>query len=640
MPRGNDSPSHSTLRQSLQRYGADRWGGEFLHVNDQGHLVFGAEDTPELDLQHLAETLTARGIRPPYLVRFPTMITARMRRLSSAFARAVKENDYKAPHIGAYPIKVNQRRTVVETVVAARERHRFGLEVGSKPELLLAMSQPVVTGLPLICNGFKDREYIRMAHHAAELGHLVVIVVEGRREAARYVQVTREHNWSATPQLGVRAKLYSKGSGRWKNSGGEGAKFGLTSDEILAVIEEFRRAGIVDRMTLLHFHAGSQITQIKRIKQTIREGMRLWGGLWGIVPQLQYLDIGGGAGVDYDGSRTSYPSSANYSLEEYASQVVFEIHEVARSMRVPHPTIITESGRTLVASHSVTITNLREVQGQLLPVPTPSKDSHRIIAELRYTLDNITSKNIEEYFHDAVDYRYEALLLFSKGYLSFEDRASAEGLFQRVRLKCADLVQQMIRPPEEIVDYLGRAAHKYLANFSVFQSLPDAWSIDHVFPACPLARHDRKPNITAQIVDITCDSDGAIRTFAHPDDNLEALPLHHDDSDDSEYYLGFFMTGAYQDSLGSTHNLFSRCHEITVRPAAFPSARESSHRIEFEGHLLEITEGMTNEGVLETMGYDNQSVTAALIERHVGVETSLRQPWALNLLRAYPYLER
>ncbi|TPV94728.1 MAG: biosynthetic arginine decarboxylase [Myxococcales bacterium FL481] len=642
MARGNGSEptKNFSLTQSLQRYGADRWGHRFLDVNDRGHLEFQPPGVASVDLQALAQTLSARGILPPFVVRFPSMITEQMRRLSQAFVTAATDNNYTQPHIGVYPVKVNQRRSVVNTVVSAREAYRYGLEAGSKPELLLAMAQPVIDGLPLICNGFKDREYIRMAYHAAELGHQVIVVLEGSREVYRYLEVRQEAEWTATPEIGIRAKLYSKGSGRWQGSAGEAAKFGLTSSEILAVINELRNAGALDRLTMLHFHAGSQITQIKRIKQAIREGMRIWGCLWQMAPSMRYLDIGGGVGVDYDGSRTSYPSSANYTIEEYASQAIFEIREVADDMEVPHPTIVTESGRILVANHAVTITNLREVQGQLLPLPEPSDEEDRLIEMLRYTLEHISIKNIEEYFHDAVDYRDEALQAFSRGHLSLEDRANAEGLFQRVRLKCARLLEQMPHPPEEIVEHLARAEHKYLVNFSLFQSLPDAWSIGHVFPACPLARHERRPEINAQIVDITCDSDGCVRTFAHPDDNLSSLPLHRVGSGDEDYYLGFFMTGAYQDSLSTVHNLFSRCHEVIVRRPEDDALLVGSEVVEFEGHALEIKSGMSNEAVLETMDFDMEAVNQSLRDRHLHVETTLGHPWVLGILRSYPYLTR
>lgn len=639
---GREHKSHKlVVGNTLNRYGIHRWGSNFLQINEVGHLCFQAPNCPLVDLQKLSEELGRRGIRTPYILRFPTMITNQMRMLKEAFAKASKENNYSGEHIGVYPLKVNQRRSVVDTVIKAREQFRYGLEAGSKPELLLAMAQPVISDLPLICNGYKDREFIRMAFHAAELGHRVIIVIESTREVQRYLDVFSEQEWRVCPELGVRAKLYSRGSGRWQSSGGEKAKFGLTTNEILAVVHELKRFSLQDSLTLMHFHIGSQITQIKRIKQAVREGARLYATLKSHCPQLSYIDLGGGIGVDYDGSRTSYPSSANYTLDEYASQVVFEISEVCAETQVSEPCIITESGRVLVANHAVTIADLREVQGEILPMPEPVEDEHRLISELRYTLEHINAKNIEEYFHDAIDYRDECLQLFSSGYLSLEDRASAEGLFQRIRNRCAKIVEGITAPPEEIVDYLNRAQHKYLANFSIFQSLPDTWSIQQVFPAAPLARHLEPPTLQATIVDITCDSDGCVNSFAHPDENMQNLPLHVRKQPDEQYYLGFFMTGAYQDSLANTHNLFARCHEVVLRDPDEDKVLTNSERIELADNLtFEVKLGYTNKDVLEVMDFDGENVTKLLRDRHLNIETSLDESWAMGLLQSYPYLAR
>jgi arginine decarboxylase len=628
------------LSASMKRYGADRWGRDFLVCNDEGNLVFKAPGLYDVDLHKLATFVEKRGIRTPFVIRFPKMIERQMKTLHDAFAKAANEHQYRGGHVGVYPLKVNQRRAVVETVVNAREACQYGLEAGSKPELLIAMAQPVIPGHPIVCNGFKDREFMRMAFHAAELGHPVVIVLESLREVRRFIEVADETEWQASPTLGLRAKLYSRGSGRWQGSGGERAKFGLTTNEILAVERELREAGKIELLSLVHFHIGSQITQIKRIKTAVREGMRLWGALRQRCTGLRYIDLGGGIGVDYDGSKTSYPSSVNYSIEEYASQVVFEICEVANEMEVEHPTILTESGRVLVSNHAVMITDLREVQGDLHPVPEATEDESRLIMELRHTEEHISVKNIEEYFHDAVDYRDEALQLFSRGYLSLEERAAAEGLFHRIRLKCARLIEQMPTPPEEIVEYLKSPQHKYLANFSIFQSLPDTWSIGQVFPVAPLSRHSEKPDVNAQIVDITCDSDGCVNVFAHPDENLTYLPLMHRAMGSKErYYIGFFLVGAYQDSLANQHNLFSRCHEVIVHDMDDVQILRGSEMVDFDDETsLEIKGGLTNEDILALMDYDAESVISLLRDRHLEDSTTLGKPWALGLMSIYPYL--
>jgi arginine decarboxylase len=638
-----DTPSAKgfAMENSLKRYGVDRWGEAFIGVNGQGHLTFRAPNLPPVDLHALAEFLEARGIRTPFVARFPTMIEGQMRRLHRAFRQAITANAYKGGYIGVFPIKVNQRRAVVETVHAVgMSGLGYGLEAGSKPELLLAMSYSPIPNAPLLINGFKDREFMRMAYHAAELGHRVVIILESIHEVLRFIEVGREHPWKVVPEVGMRAKLYTRGSGRWQSSGGETAKFGLTTNEILTVVRYLQDAGLLDRLVLLHFHIGSQITRIKLIKQAVREGARLFAELQTkYAPHMRLLDLGGGLGVDYDGSRTSYPSSANYTMEEYASQVVFEIGEVMAETEAVVPTIVTESGRAIAANHEVCITDLREVQGALLPLPDADAEEHRLIAELRETYEHISTKNYEEYFHDAIDFRDEALELFSAGYITIEDRASAEGLFQRVRQKTAKLIEGIKRPSEEIQEFLNKAHYKYLANFSVFQSLPDTWSIDQVFPAAPLSRHGDRPSISTEIVDITCDSDGCVKSFAHPEDNLRWLPLHERHSAEERYYLGFFMTGAYQDALANDHNLLARTHEVILRSADDESpVLRGTERMQFDGVLVDVKIGATNEESLSNMDYESEDLVYELRKRHLQAETTLSQSWALGLLQSYPYL--
>ena len=629
-------PLPAACKASLDQYGVDQWGRDFLRGTASGTLEFCAPGVAPVDLHRLAVALDARGIRPPFVVRFPTMIHERMQRLARTFAAAAEEFEYAGRHQGVYPLKVNARRSVVEAVVAERERLGFGLEAGSKPELLLAMAQPVVPGTLLLVNGFKDHELLRMAFHAAELGHEVVVVLESVREAHRFLEVAAEESWRAAPRLGIRAKLDSRGSGRWQRSGGSTSKFGLTAGEVLEVCRILTRAGCVDRLVLLHFHIGSQITQIKRIKRAVREATRVYAELRrGPCPHLSILDLGGGIGVDYDGSRTSYASSANYTLEEYVRQVVYEVGAVVEEAKVPAPTIVTESGRAMVASHAVTIADLREVQGALPAIPEPREGEHRIVDELRAVLAEISAKNYEEYFHDAVDFREEAIQLFLAGVLGLEERAAADALFEHIREKTRRIVGSLSDPSEEIADQLERANRKYLANFSIFQSLPDAWSIGQVFPAAPLSRHHRRPSVRASVVDITCDSDA----FAHPDENLSELPLHAADGEEP-YYLGFFMTGAYQDALAAAHNLFGRGHEVVVRPSSDHPPLPGMERFELEGVTVDVKVGYTTADMLEFMDHDIESLLAQLRDRHIPVETTLGKPWALGLLQSYPYLAR
>ncbi len=639
-----DTPAghNFVMENSLKRYGVERWGEEFLGVNDQGHLVFRAPDLPPVDLQALSEHLESKHIHPPFLVRFPSMIETRMARLRRAFENAAKENGFPGDFVGVVPLKVNQRRAVVDALLHGAAIHRCGIEAGTKPELLLAMILPPTTGAPLLINGFKDRNFMRMAFHAAELGHHVIVILESIREVVRFIDVSREQPWKAMPELGVRAKLYTRGSGRWQGSGGETSKFGLTTSEILGVVEHLEQHGMVDKLALLHFHIGSQITRIKRIKQAVREGTRLYAALrLGRAPSLRYLDLGGGLGVDYDGSRTSYPSSANYTVEEYASQAVFEVVEVLAQTGAAAPCLITESGRAMVANHAVTIADLREVQGERHMLAEQRDDEHRLIKQLRETCDAITAKNYEEYFHDAIDFRDEALELFSAGYLTLEDRANAEILFNMVREKTARIIATLKRPSEEILDHLAIAQRKYLANFSVFQSIPDSWSIDQVFPAAPLSRHGERPSINTEIVDITCDSDGAVKCFAHPEDNLRFLPLHERRDKNERYYLGFFMTGAYQDSLANDHNLLMRPHEVIVRPQSSPPpVGTGMQRLTFADVALDIRTGETNEDALLAMDFDSETLRGLIRERHAELDTTLGSEWTYGLLHGYPYLIR
>ncbi len=638
-----DTPSGNfVMENSLRRYGVERWGEEFLGVSGEGHLTFRAPGLPPVDLHQLSAFLESHGVRPPFVLRFPSMIGARIRQLSQAFATALRDNELDTSYTGVLPVKVNQRRAVIEAVLSEPDIS-YGLEAGSKPELLLAMSRPPRVAAPLLINGFKDREFMRMAFHAAELGHRVIIILESIREVVRYVDTVAARPWTAVPQVGVRAKLYTRGSGRWQSSGGETSKFGLTTSEILEVVRRLEDADLVGKLVLLHFHIGSQITRIKHIKQAVREGARLYAELQRAhAPNMQYLDMGGGLGVDYDGSRTSYPSSANYTVEEYASQTVFEVMEVMLQTGARPPHVITESGRAVVANHAVTVADLREVQGELLPISEPSEEDHRLIETLRETLELISAKNYEEYFHDAIDMRDEALSLFSSGYLTIEDRANAEGLFHRVRLKTARIVETLKRPSEEIVDYLAIAQRKYVANFSIFQSLPDTWSIDQVFPAAPLSRHGERPSLNAEIVDITCDSDGCVKSFAHPDENLRFLPLHERRDRSEPYYLGFFMTGAYQDSLANAHNLLTRTHDVIVRSPDSPQSEQGGvMRMEFaEGVVLDVKQGFTNEDALSQMDFDVESLLHDMRSRHSGRETTLGEAWALGMLQSYPYLTR
>lgn len=553
------------VSDSLKLYNIENWGDQYFSINPSGNMTVHPRrgEGPGVDLMSVIEEIKTQDLKMPVLIRFQDIIRHRVVALNEAFRKSILEYNYRGRYQGVYPIKVNQMREVVEEIVDAGRPYDYGLEAGSKAELVAVLAMNTSPNSLIICNGYKDFAFIKTALMGVKLGRRVIIVVEKLTELYQIIQISKE--MQVTPLIGIRSKLYSKGSGKWESSGGEFAKFGLTTPELLHAVKVLEAEGLQDSFKLLHFHVGSQITNIKTIKDAVKEGARIYSKLKKMGLNLEFIDVGGGLGVDYDGSRTSFDSSINYSLEEYVSAVVYSIQEICQSEEVPEPNIVSESGRAIVAHHSVLIVN---VFGSIEVGATPigleeTADEPEVVKEMRYLAQNLTSKNLLEHFHDALSRKEEALSMFKLGILSLEDKAKIEHLFWQICKVIHKNAAGLKYVPDEVEALSKHLADQYLCNFSVFQSMPDHWAIQHLFPIVPIHRHDEQPARDSTLVDITCDSDGKVNKFIDLRDIKDTLPLHTIRSGEA-YFLGFFLMGAYQDIMGDLHNLFGRVNEVHV----------------------------------------------------------------------------
>jgi arginine decarboxylase len=494
------------------------------------------------------------------------ILEGRISAINRAFKGAISDNEYPAHYRTFYPIKVNQQRQVVEAITEFGKRYNIGLEVGSKPELLIAISFATGKDIPIICNGYKDRAFIETVLYATRLGYDITIVVEKLFELEKIITLAREIG--INPKLGVRVKLSSKGTGKWATSGGDGAKFGLRISEIMTAIELLREENMLECLNLLHFHIGSQITKIDKIKSALIEGTRVYAEMCKLGVKLEYVDIGGGLGVDYDGSKSSYFSSVNYSVEEYANDVVYQIKNICDEVGVSCPNIISESGRAIVAHYSVLVTNALDTNAQSL---TPdfeevldSTEKHApTVKKLVDIYKSIDRHSLREDYHDTLQLIQEAVSLFNLGYLNLHDRAVAEWLCFKIFQKINSIVERLKLVPEELQNFQLSLRQTCFANFSLFQSIPDSWAIDQLFPIMPIQRLQQKPEINASIADITCDSDGEITSFVGENGRTKFLPLHRVKKNE-DYFIGFFLIGAYQEILGDMHNLFGDTNAVHV----------------------------------------------------------------------------
>ena len=552
-----------SVKDASALYEISRWGNGYFSINDTGHVQVHPTKEPDkaIDLKKLIDRLQLRGIGLPILVRFTDILKHRLGDIYTAFQSAIRQHQYQGRYCCVYPIKVNQQRQVVEEVLRFGKPYQFGLEAGSKPELLAVMAL-ADNKTPIICNGFKDAEFIEAAMLAQKIGRNIIPVVEKYTELGLILEYADKIG--VRPQIGIRVKLASRGSGRWNSSGGFRSKFGLTVTEIMRGLEELKTRGMEDCLKLLHFHLGSQITSIRIIKGALHEAARVYSELARMGAGLEYIDVGGGLGVDYDGSRTNFDSSMNYSLEEYANDVVYHIQTVCDEMNLPHPTIISESGRAVVAYHSVLVFNVLGVSGfgaESVPtVETP--DMEQPVVDLIETYNSLNAENALEAFHDAQQALDMSLSLFTGGYLPLEQRSMAENLFWAICTKLQKLLPTMNEVPEDLQNLDEQLADTYFCNFSLFQSIPDSWAIDQIFPVMPIHRLNEQPTIHAVLGDITCDSDGKLDRFVDRRDVKSTLPLHTFTGE--PYYLGVFLIGAYQEILGDLHNLFGDTHAVHV----------------------------------------------------------------------------
>ncbi|MFA7098203.1 MAG: biosynthetic arginine decarboxylase, partial [Gammaproteobacteria bacterium] len=554
-----------TIQEARETYNIAHWGNGYVDTNDRGHLVVRPDrrsDRPGIDLYELAEEIKGAGLTLPVLVRFTDILHDRIDTLCGAFARAMEVDDYRGRFTAVYPIKVNQQRRVVEEILA-HGGARVGLEAGSKPELMAVLALADQRGGVVVCNGYKDREYIRLALIGLQLGHRVHIVVEKLSELELVIQEAQ--NLQVKPLLGVRVRLASIGAGKWQNTGGEKAKFGLSAAQVLRMVNRLTEVGMLDALQLLHFHLGSQIANIRDVQRGLREAARYYAELHRLGARIATVDVGGGLGVDYEGTRSRSFCSMNYSVQEYANNVVHVLWEICAAEGLPHPDIITESGRAMTAHHAVLITNVIDVEQ--VPgngIAPAGDDEPLIIQDLWQALASLSSRSALETYHDAVHWLSEAQAMYTHGVLTLEQRARIEHLYFAICREVRPLLQATTRAQREAVDELNeKLADKYFCNISVFQSIPDVWAIDQIFPIVPLHRLDERPDRRVVIQDLTCDSDGRIDHYVDREGVEATLPLHAIQPG-KPYLLGIFMVGAYQEILGDMHNLFGDTDSVNV----------------------------------------------------------------------------
>jgi len=586
-------------------YNIHRWGAKYYDINDAGHVVARPlqDAGATVDITDVIEEAKGRGLKFPLLIRFQDILRHRVEALNQAFRGAIAEFNYKGKYRGVFPVKVNQLREVVEEILDAGKPYDFGLEVGSKPELFAGLALQNQMGSLIICNGYKDAEFIKMAMLGIKLGKKVIMVVEKLEELRQIITISKQ--LGVEPLLGIRARLLSKGAGRWAESGGENAKFGLSTADLLAAAELLKAENLGHCLKLLHFHIGSQVPDILTVKKAVQEAARLYAKLHKLGFQIEFLDVGGGLGVDYDGSRSAFDSSTNYTLQEYTNDIVYYVADVCNAENVPHPDLVSESGRALVAHHSVLIV---EVFGSIEKI-RPGEflkygdHEHPLVRELLDVKKNLCKLNKLEAYHDALERRDDAQHMFTLGMMDLPEKAKIEDLFWQISREVVAHYKGQPYAPEEIRKLEDSLGDQYLCNFSVFQSLLDHWALDQLFPIMPITRLNERPTHEATLVDITCDSDGQVNKFIDFRDVRDTLPLHQLNTNGNgqlePYHLGFFLMGAYQDIMGDLHNLFGRVNEVHVflepdEPAGY--------------YIEEIIEGNTIVQTLAAVQYDENEL--------------------------------
>jgi arginine decarboxylase len=558
-----------TIDDSRELYNIEGWGIGYFDINEKGHVTVHPTKEPErgLDLFEIAMDLDAQGVGLPLLLRFSDILRTRIETLSERFHAAIEDFGFEGRYTTVYPIKVNQQRHVVEEIVAFGEKYGVGLEVGSKPELQAVLALSERTDHIIICNGYKDEEFMKLALMGQKLGHEVIVVLEKLNEVDTLLEVAR--SMKVKPTAGVRVKLSTTGVGRWSESAGEKSKFGLNSSQLVELVEKLRAADSLDSLRLVHFHLGSQIPDIRNIKLAMTEVARYYVELRKNGVDIKYVDVGGGLGVDYEGTRSTASASVNYSIQEYANDIIYSLAEACRENEVPMPHVISESGRALTAHHALLLLNVIDIETQIVETSEDvEEDAHALVHELAATLKDISERSLREVYHDATFAKEQMQIHFNSGTLTLRERAQAERLWLGIMNRVARIAQ---RDPDEYEDILpeleSMLIDRYFCNFSLFQSLPDSWAIDQLFPILPIHRLDQEPTRRGTLQDVTCDSDGKIDRFVGWRKAKPSLELHAFERDEP-YILGIFLTGAYQEILGDLHNLFGDTNAVHVRLGA------------------------------------------------------------------------
>ncbi len=590
-----------TIEDSKELYNINGWGTSYFGINEQGNVyVTPCKDNTQIDLREVMDELALRDVTSPVLLRFPDILDNRIEKTSSCFTKAKEEYDFKAENFIIYPIKVNQMQPVVEEIISHGKKFNLGLEAGSKPELHAVIAVQCQSDSLIICNGYKDQSYIELALLAQKMGKRIFIVVEKLNELEIIARVAKKLN--VMPNLGIRIKLASSGSGKWEGSGGDASKFGLTSSDLLAALDILDKKGMRDCLRLIHFHIGSQITKIRRIQTALREASQFYVNLHKMGYHVEFVDCGGGLGVDYDGTRSSNSeSSVNYSIQEYVNDCVYTFVEAANKNGIAHPNLITESGRSLSAHHSVLVIDVLETASlpEMQEEFEPKEDEHQLVKDLYEIWDHLSPRTMLEDWHDAEQIREESLELFSHGLVGLKTRAEIERMYWSVCREINVLAKQLKHMPEELSGLDKTLADKYFCNFSLFQSLPDSWAIDQLFPILPIQRLNERPSRKATIQDITCDSDGKIANFVTNRNISHVLPVHPLRKDEP-YYLGVFLIGAYQEILGDMHNLFGDTNAVHI------SVKDGHY------HIDQIFDGETVEEVLDYVQYNPKKLVRQL----------------------------
>jgi arginine decarboxylase len=592
------------VQQARECYNIQRWGAKYFDISEGGRVVAKPlrDSGAVVDLTDVIEEAKARGLKFPVLIRFQDILRNRVEQINMAFRSAMTEFNYQGKYRGVFPIKVNQLREVVEEILDAGKPFDFGLEVGSKPELFAGLALQSQIGSLIVCNGYKDAQFVRMALLGTKLGKKVIMVVEKLEELRQIITISKQLGVEAL--IGMRVRLLSKGGGKWAESGGENAKFGLSTAELLAATEMLKAEGLSHSFKLLHFHIGSQVPDILIVKRAVQEAARFYAKLHKMGFPIEFLDVGGGLGVDYDGSRSAFDSSTNYTLQEYANDIVYYVADVCNTEKVPHPDIISESGRAVVAHHSVLIV---EVFGAIEKARSTTfqygENEHPLVKELLDIKKNLPKLNKLEAYHDALERKEDAQHMFTLGMLDLPEKAKIENLYWEISRDVVNSFRGQAYIPEEIRKLEDSLGDQYLCNFSVFQSLLDHWALGQLFPIMPISRLNEKPTREATLVDITCDSDGQVNKFIDLRDVRDTLPLHQLNANGNgliePYYIGFFLMGAYQDIMGDLHNLFGRVNEVHVfldpdEPAGY--------------YVEEIIEGTTIVQALDSVQYDEKDL--------------------------------